>query len=173
MCTVASAPAAFRVRVWQVTSWGRSPRARRSPPESASVGYPHSLFRSKRSSGRCSNDAHLHLGRWVKFDSPHLRGGRRLNRCVNLILSQSPPTDVNAWKFTGNRCVNRMGTWELDRNSLRAMTSGGAVAPSALSEDLSANPRAGRRPRSRLRRDRDLRDGESVRRPERARGRDR
>src|SRR5262245_58243377 len=37
---------------------------------------------------------------------------------------------------------------------------------------FSTNPLAGRTPRSRLRRDRDLRDGESVRRLERARGPD-
>ena len=57
----------------------------------------------------------------------------------------------------------------------RAMVRFGADIPGVLVaiEAISANPRAGRRPRSRLRRDRDLRDGESVRRPERARGRDR
>ncbi len=61
----------------------------------------------------------------TEIDSPHLRGRRRLNRCVNLILSQSPSTDVNAWEFTGNRCGNRVGIWELDRVSLRSMASGG------------------------------------------------
>ena len=39
MCTVASAPAAFRVRVRQIMSRGRGLGARRSPPEGASVGY--------------------------------------------------------------------------------------------------------------------------------------
>ena len=36
---VASAPAAFRVRVWQIMSRGQGLGARRSPPEGASVGY--------------------------------------------------------------------------------------------------------------------------------------
>jgi hypothetical protein len=40
---VASAPAAFRVRVWQIMSRGQGLGARRSPPEGASVAYPHSL----------------------------------------------------------------------------------------------------------------------------------
>jgi hypothetical protein len=40
MCTVASAPAAFRVRVWQIMSRGQGLGARGSPPEGASVGYP-------------------------------------------------------------------------------------------------------------------------------------
>jgi hypothetical protein len=39
MCTVASAPAAFRVRVWQITSWRRGPRGGRPPPEGASVAF--------------------------------------------------------------------------------------------------------------------------------------
>ena len=74
--------------------------------------------------------------RWLRgtatteIDSPHLRGRRRLNRRVFLILSKSPSADVNAWEFTGNQCGNRVGIWEWDRNSLRAGTSGGAVAPS-------------------------------------------
>jgi hypothetical protein len=34
------APAAFRVRVWQITSWGRGPRGGRSPPEGANVADP-------------------------------------------------------------------------------------------------------------------------------------
>jgi len=39
--TVASAPAAFRVRVWEIMSRGQGLGARRTPPESASVGYSH------------------------------------------------------------------------------------------------------------------------------------
>ena len=65
----------------------------------------------------------------TEIDSPHLRGGLRLNRRVFPILSKSPSADVNAWEFTGDRCGNRVGIWELDQNSLRSMTSGGAVAP--------------------------------------------
>ena len=53
----------------------------------------------------------------------------RLNRRAFLILSKSPSPDVNAWEFTGNRCGNAVGIWELDRNFLRSMTSGGAVVP--------------------------------------------
>ena len=60
----------------------------------------------------------------TEIDSPHLRGRRRLNRRVNLILSQSPSTDVYAWKFTGNRCGSGAGLWELGRVSLRSMASG-------------------------------------------------
>ena len=59
------------------------------------------------------------------IDSPRLRGRRCLNRRVNLILPRSPSTDVNKWKFTGNRCGNGVGIWELDRVSLRSMASGG------------------------------------------------
>jgi len=33
------APRAFRVRVWQITSRGRGPGARRTPLEDANVGY--------------------------------------------------------------------------------------------------------------------------------------
>ena len=36
---MASAPAAFRVRVWQLMSRGQGLGARRTPPERASVGY--------------------------------------------------------------------------------------------------------------------------------------
>src|SRR6266851_6832496 len=68
--------------------------------------------------------------RWLRgpatteIDSPHLRGRRRLNRRVNLILSQSSATDGNAWEFTGNQCGNTVDIWELDRDSLRSMASG-------------------------------------------------
>jgi hypothetical protein len=65
----------------------------------------------------------------IMVRNPHLRERRRMNRRVFLILSKSPSADVNAWEFTGNRCGNRVGIRELDRNSLRSMTSGGAVAP--------------------------------------------
>src|SRR5258705_6851181 len=70
-------------------------------------------------------------GKWLRapatteIDSPHLRGKRRLNRRVNLILSQKPSTDVNAWEFTGNQCGNRVGTWDLDRVSVTPVASGG------------------------------------------------
>jgi hypothetical protein len=37
---VAAAPAAFRVRVWQITSWGRGPRGGQPLPEGPSVAYP-------------------------------------------------------------------------------------------------------------------------------------
>ncbi len=37
---VASAPAAFRVRVWHLMSRGQGPAAQRSPLEGARVGYP-------------------------------------------------------------------------------------------------------------------------------------
>ncbi len=60
----------------------------------------------------------------TEIDAPHLRGRRRLNRRANLILSQSPSIDGNAWEFTGNRCGNTVGIWELDRLSLRSMASG-------------------------------------------------
>jgi hypothetical protein len=36
---VASGSSAFRVRVWQITSWRRGPRGGRPPPEGASVAY--------------------------------------------------------------------------------------------------------------------------------------
>ena len=36
---VASAPAAVRVRVWQITSWGRGPRGGQALPEGASVDF--------------------------------------------------------------------------------------------------------------------------------------
>ena len=36
---MASAPATFRVRVWEIMSPGQGLGARRTPPESASVGY--------------------------------------------------------------------------------------------------------------------------------------
>src|SRR5258708_5135793 len=69
--------------------------------------------------------------RWLRgpatneIDPPHLRARHRLNRGVNLILSQSPSSDVNAWEFAGKQCGNRVGMWELDRVSLRSMASGG------------------------------------------------
>jgi hypothetical protein len=44
MCTVASAPAAFRVRVWAVMSRGRGPRGC-PPPEGVDVAYPPSAER--------------------------------------------------------------------------------------------------------------------------------
>src|SRR5262249_23074059 len=34
------APAAFRVRVWQITSWGRGPPGGRLRPERVLLGYP-------------------------------------------------------------------------------------------------------------------------------------
>ena len=37
---VALAPRAFRVRVWQITSWGQGPRTERALPEGIDVGYP-------------------------------------------------------------------------------------------------------------------------------------
>lgn len=37
---MASAPAAFRVRVWHLMSRGQGPAAQRSPLEGARVGYP-------------------------------------------------------------------------------------------------------------------------------------
>ena len=40
MCTVASAPAAFRVRVWAVMSRGCGPRVGCPPPESVDAAYP-------------------------------------------------------------------------------------------------------------------------------------
>jgi len=40
MCIVASAPAAFRVRVWAVMSRGRGPRVGCPPPEGVDVAYP-------------------------------------------------------------------------------------------------------------------------------------
>src|SRR5262249_54507086 len=64
------------------------------------------------------------------IDSPTFEVDVVLNRRGFLILSKSPSADVNAWEFTGNQCGNRVGIWERDRNSLRVMTSGGAVAPS-------------------------------------------
>ena len=39
MCTVALAPRAFRVRVWQIMSCCSGPRTGRPPPEGANVGY--------------------------------------------------------------------------------------------------------------------------------------
>src|SRR5262249_48402307 len=51
----------------------------------------------------------------TEIDSPHLRGKRRLNRRGNLISSQKPSSDVNAWEFTGDQCGNKVGIWELDR----------------------------------------------------------
>jgi len=66
----------------------------------------------------------------TEIDSPTFEVDVVLNRRGFLILSKSPSADVNAWEFTGNQCGNRVGIWERDRNSLRVMTSGGAVAPS-------------------------------------------
>jgi hypothetical protein len=40
MCTVASAPAAFRVRVWHITSRGWDPWTERPLPEVVRVAYP-------------------------------------------------------------------------------------------------------------------------------------
>src|SRR6266849_9167924 len=60
----------------------------------------------------------------TEIDSPHLRGRRRLNRRVNLVLSQSPSTEGNAREFTGNRCGNRVGIWDLDRVPLKSVASG-------------------------------------------------
>jgi hypothetical protein len=45
MCTVASAPAALRVRVWEVMSRGRGPRGRCPPPEGVDVACPRELNR--------------------------------------------------------------------------------------------------------------------------------
>jgi hypothetical protein len=59
----------------------------------------------------------------TEIDSPHLRARGRLKRRVNLILSQKPSTEVNAWEFTGNRCGNRVGIWELERVSVRPAAS--------------------------------------------------
>ena len=39
MCAVPSAPAAFRVRVWEVMSRGRGPRGGRAVPEGVHVDY--------------------------------------------------------------------------------------------------------------------------------------
>ncbi len=58
----------------------------------------------------------------TEIDSPHLRGRRRLNRRLFLILSKSPSADISAWEFAGNLCGNRVGMWELDRVSLRSRT---------------------------------------------------
>jgi putative ABC transport system substrate-binding protein len=41
--SLALAPRAFRVRVWQITSWGQGPRTGRALPEGIDVGYPPSL----------------------------------------------------------------------------------------------------------------------------------
>lgn len=41
MCTVASAPGAASVRVWETMSRGWRPRGERPPPEGASVAYAH------------------------------------------------------------------------------------------------------------------------------------
>ncbi len=38
---VASAPAAFRVRVWEVMSRGRGPRGGCPPPDGVDVACPH------------------------------------------------------------------------------------------------------------------------------------
>ena len=62
----------------------------------------------------------------LDIDSPHLPGERRLNRRVNLILSQSRSTEGNSWEFTGNRCGNRVGIWDLDRVPLKSLASGSA-----------------------------------------------
>ena len=78
--------------------------------------------------------------RWLRgpaiteINAPHLRGRRRLNRRANLILSQSPSTDGNAWEFAGNRCGNTVGIWELNRVSLRSMP------PETIAPSLSPSP---------------------------------
>ena len=41
MCTVASAPGAASVRVWQIISRGWGPRGGRAVPEGANVAYAH------------------------------------------------------------------------------------------------------------------------------------
>ena len=48
----------------------------------------------------------------TEIDSHHLRGRGGLNRQAHLILSVSPPIDVNAWEFAGNRGGNTVGMWE-------------------------------------------------------------
>jgi len=42
------------------------------------------------------------------------------------IASPRPSTDGNGWEFTGNRCGNTVGIWELDRGSLRPLAFGRA-----------------------------------------------
>jgi len=48
----------------------------------------------------------------TEIDSHHFRGRGGLNREAHLILSVSPPIDVNAWEFAGNRGGNTVGMWE-------------------------------------------------------------
>ena len=68
--TVASAPTAFRVRVWQVMSRGRGPRAGCPPSESADVAYP--LLEKVRLSVLAQR-----VGRTLHWGSPCV--GRRPN----------------------------------------------------------------------------------------------
>jgi hypothetical protein len=88
----------------------------------------------------------VRLLRWpaiTEIDSPHLRSRRRLNRRVNLILSQNPSTDGNAWEFTGNRRGNTVGIWELDRVPLRPMAFGsGRRAPGLRHRDIIGHSRS-------------------------------
>ena len=109
-------------------STGSVPRGylwlRMAPPWSSPAGYNRGnktrLLVPARASMSGSIAGSNHGPATTEIDSPHLRGRRRLNRRVNLILSQSPSTDVNPWEFDGNRCGNTVGMWELDWVSMRS-----------------------------------------------------
>jgi hypothetical protein len=62
MCTVASAPAAFRVRVWEVMSRGWDPWTERPLPEVVRVAYPQGEIRMR--------PRHLTAERFVANDPP-------------------------------------------------------------------------------------------------------
>jgi hypothetical protein len=97
-----------------------------------------------------------------------LKGGFQpltTNRIRKTILDEELVDRAERYKITEDRILT------VGKQLIMQLREADLAETPLLSVDFSANPRAGRRPRSRLRRDRDLRDGESVRRLERARGR--
>jgi hypothetical protein len=41
-----------------------------------------------------------------------------------LFYNYRDTTEGNSWEFTGNRCGNRVGIWDLDRVPLKSVASG-------------------------------------------------
>ncbi len=74
---MASAPAAFRVRVWQIESRGRGPRTGRPPPEGANVGYSLGHLRMAPMKGR--------------VEAGHVRQSRELLRLDPAMLAVLVP----------------------------------------------------------------------------------
>jgi len=89
---VASAPAAFRVRVWEIMSRGQGLGARRTPPESASVGY--SLSQKWLRQGRCRvHDADRTRKRATGAE---VLGAQQLGACTRHGQAVESPVTVEA-----------------------------------------------------------------------------